>query len=72
MIGRVGVLLGGLQETEIMKHDSLIHQSLPDGYLHRCVSVWWGGAITVVFIQYFIIGQTVGAYRSLGSLLSHY
>lgn len=72
MIGVVGVFVGGLPETQMMKHDNWILQSLPDGYLHRYVSVWWGGAVTVVFIQYFIIGQTVRAYRSLCSLLSHY
>lgn len=47
----------GLTEIQIMKYDNFIYQILPDGHLHRCVFVWWGGTIAVVFTQYFIIGQ---------------
>lgn len=62
----------GLPETQLIKHNNFIDQSLPDGYLHRCVSVWQERAIAVVFIQYFIIGQRARAHHPLGSLLSHY
>lgn len=67
-----GCFVGGLPDSQLMRHDNFIYQSLPEGYLHRCVSVWQRGAIAVVFIQYFIVGQPVRSRHPLGSLLSHY
>lgn len=39
MTGLVG-FVRDLTEVQIIKHDNFIYQSLPDGYSHRCPTVW--------------------------------